>query len=91
MPLVRSIAALADGWAIATSNGISHVFTSAQLTAAQKLDTLVNVEPIVAAALQATLQGAEFVGIHLTSVVPLRGTAIVSNSPLAANWWVIPT
>lgn len=89
MPLVRSIVALADGWAIATSNGQSHVFTSAQLTAAQKVMTPANVEVVVSAALLATLQGAEFVGIHLTSVVPLQGKACVSNSPLPTNWWAL--
>jgi hypothetical protein len=88
MPLVRAIAALPDGWAIATSNGQSHVFTSNQLTAAQKLDTPANVEPVVAAAFAATLQGAEFVGVHLTSVVPLLGTIAVSNDPFPANWWL---
>ena len=88
MPLVRSIIALTDGWAIATSNGQSHVFTSAQLTAGQKAMTLAQVEPIVAAALKAALMGAEFVGIHLTSVVPLQGICVVSNTALSGSWWL---
>jgi len=88
MPLVRSIAVLPDGWAIATSNGQSHAFTSNQLTAAQKLDTPANVESVVAAAFAATLQGAEFIGVHLTSVVPLQGAMIVSNDSIAGPWWL---
>ena len=88
MPLVRAIAVLGDGWAIATSNGQSHVFTSNQLTATQKTDTLANVEPVVAAAFVATLQGSEFVGVHLTSVVPLQGKLIVSNDPISGSWWL---
>lgn len=88
MPLVRSIAILPDGFALATSNGMTHVFTSSQLIAAQKIMTLAQVEPIAAAALQATLQGAEFVGVHLTSVVPLHGTMIVSNVPVSGQWWL---
>lgn len=87
MPLVRSLLALADGFVFATSNGQTHIFTSGQLTAPQKLLPLASVEPIVSAALSASLQGAEFIGVHLTSVVPLQGTAIISNDPVPANWW----
>lgn len=87
MPLVRSLLALADGFVFATSNGQTHIFTSAQLTAPQKLLPLASVEPIVSAALSASLMGAEFIGIHLTSVVPLQGAACISNSPIDPNWW----
>ena len=90
MPLVRSIAVLADGWAIATSDGVSHAFTSAQLTAAQKSGTLAAGGTTVAAALQAQMQSQnDFVNMHLTSLVPLQGTLIVSTgAALTGSWWL---
>lgn len=87
MPLVRSITALADGFTVVTSNGVSHTFTSANLSAAQKLMTPAQIEALAAPLIANFLQGAEFVGLHLTSVVPLQGIACVSNAPLDPNWW----
>jgi hypothetical protein len=89
VPLVRSIAILGDGWAVATSNGVSHAFTSGQLTAAQKLDAPANIEPVVNALMAAAMPGC-FCQVHLTSVVPLQGVLVCANdaSFFTGSWWL---
>ena len=88
MPLIRSITALADGFTVVTSNGVSHTFNGANLTPAQKLMTPAQIEALAAPLIANFLQGAEFFGLHLTSVVPLQRAAIVSDDPLPDGWWL---
>jgi len=87
MPLVRSIISLTDGFTVVTTNGASHTITSNDLTPAQKLMTPAQLENVATTFIQTKLQGAEYVGIHLISVVPLQGFICISNSPLDPNWW----
>lgn len=87
MPLVRSVVSLNDGFAITLSSGVVQTITSADLTPAQQAKTPAEVEVIANAALANRLPGGMFAAVHLTSVVPLQGVAIVSNNPITGTWW----
>lgn len=87
MPLVRSIDVLDDGWNVVTTRAGTFAVTSALLSPAQKAMTPAQVEAIGNAWLAAHLPAGMYAGVHLTSVVPLKGDLMVSNDPLDANWW----
>jgi len=94
MPLVRSIDILLDGngqqdgFSVVTTRGGTHSITSADLTPAQKAMTPAQLETVANAFFAARLAPlGMFAACHLTSVVPLQGTMMVSNDPITGNWW----
>lgn len=89
MPLVRSIDILADGFRIVTTAAGTQTVSSSDLTAAQKLMTSAQVETVINASLVTKLPANMFSAVHLTSVSPLRGKAVVSNRAIASlgQWW----
>lgn len=89
MPLVRSITALADGFEIVTTAAGTKTVSSADLSPAQKALTPAQLEAVVNAAFAARLPPNMFAAVHLTSVVPLRGQLVVSDTPLTGAWWVV--
>lgn len=89
MPLIRSIASLADGFQITTTTGGTFTISSADLSPAQKAMTPAQIETIANTFLSTRLNPlGMFVAVHLTSVVPLLGTSAVANEPLTGAWWL---
>ncbi len=90
MPLVKSIDVLADGFRIVTTQWGTVTITSNDLSPAQKAMTPAQLEASAKAFLDSRLPVNMFVGLHLTSVVPLQGIISIGNAPFLANWWQTP-